>query len=333
MSHEVIIIGSGMIARRHLEALASLQGKAHASIVHGRNPEATAALAKEFDLPWTTNQEQALRSGDIAAICTPTGTHSELGDVCLRAGLHTLVEKPLEVQMQRAKVLLDATHTTGRLLGCVFQLRTLSSYHSLFSAITRGDLGNIELITLTIPWYRPQQYYDSARWRGTGSLDGGVLFNQGSHYLDIVLQVARLVGARRVCVQAAARTSSIHSVEVDTIATVILDFHPGPLAVFAATTMANPGRPVDLTVCGTQQSVQIVGDELRSDALRAIDGVLPQHAWAMQAHAAVYRDFVHAIDTGSRLMVTAEEAMSVVAVAEAAQKQCVTKEQQEVDIL
>jgi len=104
-----------------------------------------------------------------------------------KAGKHVMVEKPIEVTLERVDGIIRACRENKVSLGAIFPRRFQESSRMLKDAIERGRFGKITLADVSIKWHRTQEYYDKGGWRGTWKLDGGgALMNQGIHGIDMI---------------------------------------------------------------------------------------------------------------------------------------------------
>ena len=194
-------------------------------------------------MPCETSLEALLERPDVDAVClcTPSGQHVEQALAAARAGKHVLVEKPIALRLEDADAMIAACRDAGVRLGVALQRRTEPANRALHDAIRAGELGQLVLGTATVPYFRPQSYYDSAAWRGTWSLDGGgALMNQGIHLVDLLLWLmggdAEVVGASGGVVG--------HEIEVEDCVVAALRFSGGARGTIVATTAAAPGFPI-----------------------------------------------------------------------------------------
>jgi len=175
------IIGAGMIARFHAEALRQLE-RAELVAVFDSRPEAARKIAEEFPCRVYTDLDAFLAAPDVQAvtIATPSGTHGELAIAAARAGKHILCEKPLEITVEKVDAILRACAENKVLLAPVFQTRFDPEVQLIKSAVDAGRLGKIVLASLQMHWFREPSYYAGSAWRGTWAMDGGgALMNQG----------------------------------------------------------------------------------------------------------------------------------------------------------
>ncbi len=270
------IIGSGMVARYHATGIAQTPGAELAAVCVSR-PARSAAAAATFGAPVTHSLDEILARTDIDAIClcTPSGLHATQAIAALRAGKHVLVEKPMALTLADADAMITAAESAERHLAIALQRRTDPLFIGVQAALARGEYGQLTLGTVTVPYLRPQSYYDQAAWRGTWALDGGgAVMNQGIHLLDLLLWFLGPVAA----VQAIATTQA-RDIEVEDTLCATLRFACGALGSIVATTTAAPGFAHRVEIYGTHGGIQIAGEQVVYDSLApAPDSVSQQPA-------------------------------------------------------
>jgi predicted dehydrogenase len=187
MTLKFSIIGCGRIAERHAEhihRLGELVGVC--DIVEARARQ----LAARYEVTAFDNIEALLNHSreakvDVVAICTPNGLHAEHAIKALRAGFHVVCEKPMALTVADCRRMISAADTAGRKLFVVKQNRFNPPVAAVKKLIEENRLGRIFSIQLNCFWNRDASYYQDS-WRGTADLDGGTLFTQFSHYIDLV---------------------------------------------------------------------------------------------------------------------------------------------------
>ncbi|UCC61930.1 MAG: Gfo/Idh/MocA family oxidoreductase, partial [Anaerolineae bacterium] len=176
------ILGAGMVADYHRQAVeANAELGARLVAVGHYKPACFAEISARFGVPCVSQEELlADPAVDVVCICTPSGQHPAQAIAAAQAGKHVLVEKPMALSLTDADAMIQACARAGVGLGVVLQRRAEPLFRRVYDAIRAGDLGELTLGLVTMPYHRPQAYYDQADWRGTWSLDGGgVLMNQG----------------------------------------------------------------------------------------------------------------------------------------------------------
>jgi len=252
------ILGTGMVADYHRQAIAANAelGARLVAVGHYRE-DRFPEIGERFGVPCLSQADLLAHPGvDVVCICTPSGQHAEQAMAAAKAGKHILVEKPIATNLADADAMIAACEKAGVRLGVTLQRRALPLFQDIRRAIETGDLGELTLATVTMPYSRPQQYYDQADWRGTWALDGGgVLMNQGIHLVDLL--VWYLGDPVRVHAQAG---TFHHDIEVEDVLAATLSFAGGARATITATTSAAPGAPHRLELYGTRGYIQIEGE-------------------------------------------------------------------------
>src|SRR6266478_6819812 len=185
------IIGCGMIARFHAKALADIPGAKIVALADNELPRAKK-LADELGLGDNIYPDLppllARRDVDVVIVATPSGNHMEPAVAAANAGKHVVVEKPLEITLDRCDRVIDACDKNRVQLCTIFPSRFGDANRELKRAVVEGRFGRLTLGETTCKWWRAQSYYDEGGWKGTRALDGGgALMNQAIHNVDLLL--------------------------------------------------------------------------------------------------------------------------------------------------
>lgn len=304
------IIGGGNISETHARAAREIDG-VEITAIHGRNREKTMRLAQAYggtvydDLPAFL----AHKPMQIVLIGSPSGLHAEQGIAAARRGLHVLLEKPIDIKAERVDELIAECERAHVKLGVFFQDRVAPGIRKLKELVDAGKLGKPILLSGRVKWYRPPEYYSSARWRGTWALDGGgALMNQGVHTVDLLLWLMGDV------VRVSARaTTALNDIEVEDTVVATLEFANGAIGTLEAATSAYPGyrRRVELT--GSEGTIileqdRIVAADLRSPLADRFEPIAETSNPAatspivsdVSGHKRILEDFLRAIETDTK---------------------------------
>jgi predicted dehydrogenase len=309
----VAIVGCGIIGRNHADAIQLHPRLRVAALVDPVLP-ASQALAEHLaaPVPRFPTLAGALPDVDLVAICTPSGLHGDVAEEALAAGKHVLIEKPLEVSLPEARriaALAADAEQRGQVCSVVSQHRFDPAVTAVFESIVDGRLGRITSAVATVPWWRTQDYYDSAQWRGTWAFDGGgAVMNQGVHTVDLLVW---LLGQPEEVFARTARLAH-ERIEVEDVAVATIRFTSGALAVFHATTGAYPGLPVRLHLHGTLGSAVVEGDRL--SFFPSAGESPPADDSFVVGHLRQYADVVAAIEQGRATGVTVHDGLIALAV-------------------
>ncbi|MEV6846854.1 Gfo/Idh/MocA family oxidoreductase [Actinoplanes sp. NPDC051411] len=322
----VAVVGAGIIGRNHAAAILRIPSLRIVAVV---DPITTAATRLAATIPSepgcfaSLGEALAETKPQVVVICTPSGQHVEQALEALAAGAHVVIEKPLDVSVAQARPLVEAARSApGQVVSVISQHRFDPATVAVSSAIGAGRFGRLTSAVATVPWWRGQDYYDSAGWRGTLALDGGgALMNQGVHTLDLLLHFL----GRPVSVFAYTDRLAHTGIEVEDVLVAVLRFQSGALATLHATTAAFPGSGVRVQLHGSQGSAVVHDDQLESASF-AEPGELaeaeplgtpkPEDNFVV-GHLRQYADIVEAILTGRPPGVGVEDAFLALTVVEA----------------
>ena len=311
------VVGVGPASEPHVKSLVDLADRVDVRFVASRSPERAEAARCKIPFPVTTDIDAAIADPAVEAVIvlTPPRAHLDVCGACLAAGKHVLVEKPLEVSLERAEVLAAAARASGLRFGVVLQHRFRPGSLRLRTLLAEGALGRVEAASVTVPWWRPQAYYDEPG-RGTLARDGGgVLLTQAIHAIDLFRS---LVGVEAV-EAAQVATTGVHRMETEDYASALLRLRGGVPGTLTATTAMHPGLPERIEVIGTAGSASLVGGSLdvafldgRAERVVAEGGTgggANIMDFPNDAHRAVLADFLDAIEARRDPAVTADEAL------------------------
>ena len=252
------LIGPGTIAPSHAFAIDKTEATVLTAVC-GRRAEQAAELAGQYGAAHYTDIAAMVDAVDAISICTPSGAHLEPALGIITAGKHLLIEKPIEISLDRVDQIIAAAEAKGIVLAGVFQSRFAPISQKLKALVDGGLLGEIYAGSAYIKRYRSQSYYDSGGWRGTWELDGGgCLMNQGIHLIDLLLW---FVGEAEEVV--AMTETRGRTVEVETLGMGLVRFCNGARGVIEATTLAYPELPQYLEIFGARGTIAFSGDQLQ----------------------------------------------------------------------
>ena len=181
------VIGSGHIGKRHAEMIR-------------RNPESqlvamcdvkskTELGLSELEVPFFNSVDEFFKSGidfDVACVCSPNGLHSEHCLKALELKKHVVVEKPMALRVADCEKIIFKALQVSRQVFCVMQNRYSPPSAWIKEVIEKKLLGKIYLVQLNCYWNRDARYYTGKNWKGSADYDGGTLFTQFSHFIDIM---------------------------------------------------------------------------------------------------------------------------------------------------
>jgi predicted dehydrogenase len=181
------VVGCGHIGKRHAEM-----------IERDKNAELVALcdiLPKEklgieqYPVPFFHSIEALLEADadiDVINICTPNGYHAEYAVKVLQSNRHVVIEKPVALSTIDAEKIIHTALSKNRQAFCVMQNRYSPPSVWMKEMVDSGRLGAIYLVQINCYWNRDERYYKQGNWHGSIDLDGGTLFTQFSHFIDIM---------------------------------------------------------------------------------------------------------------------------------------------------
>jgi UDP-N-acetyl-2-amino-2-deoxyglucuronate dehydrogenase len=251
------LVGCGRIASRHFEALQKHAQRAELVAVCDNDPKALAAAtattgaAGYESLPRLLEQAPA----DVIILCTPSGLHSAQTIQAAASGRHVVTEKPMATRWSDGLEMVKACDAAGVRLFVVKQNRRNATLQMLKRAVERKRFGRIFMVTINVFWTRPQEYFASARWRGTWEFDGGALMNQASHYVDLVDWLVGPVESVQAYTATLAR-----DIQVEDTATVGIRWRSGALGSINVTMLTYPKNlEGSITILGERGTARVGG--------------------------------------------------------------------------
>jgi UDP-N-acetyl-2-amino-2-deoxyglucuronate dehydrogenase len=316
------VVGLGTISGLHMDAIERAKG-ARLAVVCDVNEDRARAVAAERGCAHATSHRHLLERDDVQVvdITTWSGLHAAIGIECARAGRHVLVTKPIDVRLEVIDELIATCDTMGVRVAAIHQSRSFDAYRRVKEAIDLGRIGRPLMGNAYCKWFRSQEYYDSARWRGTFELDGGgCLMNQGIHYIDALLWFMGDVETVAAHIGTLSR-----DIEVEDCATATLRFRSGALGSIQGATCIHAGTPARVEVHGEHGNLAVEGDEIalwqiegeetfrqRIEDLAGADDPASGFAHALDAHVEQIGDLVAAIHEGREPTLSGREARRAV---------------------
>ncbi len=319
------IVGCGRIGHRHAEHIINNGNLIALCDINEKNAR---DLSLEFGGRHYISLAQMLLSEpdlDVVSICTPNGLHAEHAIECLNAGKHVLCEKPLAISSSDARRMIEAANNAGMKLFVVKQNRYNPPVEAVKKLLDSDGLGKIFSFQLNCFWNRPNEYYNDT-WRGTKQLDGGTLFTQFSHFIDLLYW---LLGDVK---EVKAFTENFHhpTIEIEDSGVAIIEMLNGAIGTMNYTVNCHlQNMEGSLSVFGEKGTVKIGGQYLNeleyqniaSGNLENIPKGNPANAYgfyqgSMSNHDKVYANLVRAIKENDTDFASAYEGMKTVEIIE-----------------
>ena len=251
------LVGCGRIAKNHFASLKQHAERAELVGVCDIVPEILASASKETGAKPYVSLTSMLSdtNADIIVLTTPSGLHPEQAIEVAASGRHVMTEKPMATRWQDGLRMVKACDDANVRLFVVKQNRRNATLQLLKRAVEQGRFGRIYMVNLNVFWTRPQEYYDSAAWRGTWEFDGGAFMNQASHYVDLL---DWLIGPIE-SVQAYTGTLARH-IEVEDSGVISVKWRSGALGSMNVTMLTYPKNlEGSITIIGEKGTVRVGG--------------------------------------------------------------------------
>lgn len=264
---------------------------------------------------------------DVAIIATESGYHEEIGLFFLENGINVIIEKPIAMSISGAQRLVDKAKEKNLKLAACHQNRFNYPIQSLKKAILENKLGDIYTGTARILWYRDDNYYNQASWRGTWELDGGTFMNQCIHNIDLLNW---MMNSEIDTVYSLANTFS-RKIEGEDYGVILIKYKNGKIGTVEGSVITYPKNLEEtLTIVGSKGTVVIGGtavnkvDTWRVDGdseeeMKKIDCGDPNSVYGY-GHEALYKDFIEAIEENRKPLVDGEAGLLAVKIILAAYK-------------
>jgi predicted dehydrogenase len=322
----IAIIGCGRIAQRHAEHISRL---ASLKSVCDTNEERLKEVSSEFNCTAYTSIDELLKnekSLDLVSVCSPNGLHAEHSIAALNAGINVLCEKPMAISVKDCERMIAAAEKAGKQLIVVKQNRFNAPVAELKKVIDEGKLGKIINVQLNCFWNRNNKYYDSSDWKGKKKLDGGTLFTQFSHFIDLLYWMVGDVEK----VHAIAENYMHPNIEFEDTGVIALKFSNGAIGSINYTVNSfQKNMEGSITVFGERGTVKVGGQYLNTLEYQKIENyemhcspeVRPANDYgyyqgSMSNHDKVYENVIEVLTNGGSPAASAFEGLKTVEIIE-----------------
>jgi UDP-N-acetyl-2-amino-2-deoxyglucuronate dehydrogenase len=253
----IALVGCGRIANNHFDAIQNHADSVELVDVCDINSAALAQAVSRTNANGHNNLTDLLKSttADLVVLTTPSGLHPEQTIQVAAAGLHVMTEKPMATRWHDGVRMVKACDEAGVRLFVVKQNRRNATLQMLKKAIQQNRFGKVYSVALNVFWTRPQEYYDSANWRGTWEFDGGAFMNQASHYIDLLHWLIGPVESVMAYTATLAR-----NIEVEDSGVAAIRWRSGAMGTLNVTMLTYPrNMEGSITVLGEKGTVRIGG--------------------------------------------------------------------------
>jgi len=263
------IIGCGRIAQRHAE---HIKNNGELLAVCDVVPEKANELAAKYNAKAYYNVDDLLANEkhiDVVAICSPNGLHAEHSIKALNAKFHVLCEKPMAINVADCGEMIKAAERNNKRLFAIKQNRFNPPVAAIKEVIESGKLGKIYSVQLSCFWNRNFDYYNNS-WKGTNDLDGGTLYTQFSHFIDLLYW---LIGDVKYAQAFTGNYAHKNIIEFEDTGAVIIQFYNGAIGTINYT-VNSYGKNMEgsFTIFAEKGTVKIGGQYLNELEYQNIEG-------------------------------------------------------------
>jgi predicted dehydrogenase len=316
------IVGCGRIGARHA---GHIKNNGNLVAVCDTVADRVSALAEEYGANAYTSIDDMLQNEpgiDLVAICSPNGLHAEHSIKSLKAGFHVLCEKPMAISVHDCGEMIKTAEDSNRRLMIVKQNRFNPPVEAAKKLLREGSLGKVLSLQLNCFWNRNEDYYKDS-WKGTLDMDGGTLYTQFSHFIDLLYW---MIGDIRDVEAYGGNFNHQNVTEFDDNGVIILKFYNGAIGTISYS-VNSYGKNMEgsLTIFGTKGTIKIGGQYLNELEYQNIEGVkienLPmgniannygQYQGSMSNHDKVYENVVEVLTQGGVIATNGFEGLKTV---------------------
>ena len=320
------IIGFGNIGRRHAEHILH---NADSTLVAVCDTKVSVADRVPEGVPFYTALDTMLQQGDIdvLCVCTPNYLHEQHTIAGLQAGLHTVVEKPMALSVAECDRMIAAAEEAGKTIFAVKQNRYNPPVQEVKKLMAESKLGKVYMTQVNCFWNRGDAYYSESDWRGKKLKDGGCLFTQFSHFVDILYYLNGTIQQAEGLIHNYAHQ---HNTEVEDAGSFVMRSANDAIVNFNFTTCAyQKNMEGSITLFAEKGTVKIGGQYLNTIEYQQLEGAaLPEinisaknndyglYQGSMSNHDKMIQNVVDVLNNGQPIMTTAEEGREVVRIIE-----------------
>lgn len=322
--YRVGIIGCGRIASVYKAALHKLKDTVQVCYCVDKQLDRALDFASVFEECGYSNSAADLLQQplDVVHVLTPHYLHKEHVIACLHAGFHVLTEKPIAIELQDGREMIETARKCGKQLGVIFQNRYITGIQEAKRLIVDGKLGVLKGAWSQLNWWRPASYY-ACDWKGTWEKEGGgVVIDQAIHSLDLVRY---LMGMPVSTVRANIDRRILTQIEVEDVADAAITFENGAVYSFFACNYYTHNSPIRVEISGEKGTILLTGDSvsirLEGDPERTIpmkqSSELHGESYWGVCHELQLREFYSALEKGKPVPTDPEDALQTLELVQA----------------
>ena len=325
------VVGFGRIGQRHAKIVNEFESTELISVTDTDPEKFKNISALELDVPSFQSIDEFLDEdngkSDVVTIATPNGFHADYAVQCLHAGYHVLVEKPMALSVEDSKKIIAAEKESGKLVFVVKQNRYSPPSEWLKTIVSEKIIGDVLMVQTNCYWNRDGRYYSTSAWRGTRDQDGGALFTQFSHFVDIMFWVFGDIKEPKAIVK---NFTHPNLRDFDDSGFAQFEFENGGIgSINYSTSCWDKNMESSITVVGTKGSVKVGGQYMNEIEYCHIEDYempeLPEtnppndygpYKGSAANHHYVFENIVEVLNGHKPITATSEDGMKVVSIIE-----------------
>lgn len=253
------VLGCGHIGKRHAEMIRRNDDAELVAMID-INESLKSDIETQFQVPFFNSFDTFLAAGlqtEVMNIATPNGWHAPQAMSALQNGMHVVIEKPMGLTKAACEDVIYTALQQSRQVFCVMQNRYSPPSAWLKSIVEEGVLGKIYMVQINCYWNRDDRYYKKGGWKGTREMDGGTLFTQFSHFIDIMYW---LFGDIKNIQSSFRDFSHAHNTDFEDSGFVSFEFVNGGLGCFNySTSVWDKNLESSLTIVAENGTVKVGG--------------------------------------------------------------------------
>lgn len=320
------IVGFGNIGRRHAT---QIMQNPHATLVSVCDTDPAVRDHIPDGVKFYDDLQEMLDNlnADVLCVCTPNYLHEPHTIAGLNAGMHTVVEKPMALSVAECSRMIAAGEKNRKIIFAVKQNRYNPPVQEVKKLVSAGSLGRIYMIQVNCFWNRGDSYYAGSGWRGNKNKDGGCLFTQFSHFIDILYYLNGTITHAEGMIHNYAHK---HNTEVEDTGSFVMKASNGAIINFSFTTCSyNRNMEGSITIFAEKGTVKIGGQYLNTIEYQQLEGMeLPPinitaksndyglYQGSMSNHDKVIQNVTDVLLHNHPVMTSAEEGREVVRIIE-----------------
>lgn len=326
MKFNFLLIGCGRIGERHAEHICNF---GNLVAVCDTDQNKAKIFSEKFDCKYYTSIDEMLlieKDADVLSVCTPNGLHAEHSIAALNSGINVLCEKPVALSTYDCGRMISAAEKNNKRIFAIKQNRFNPPVEVVKKLIDENKLGKIFSIQLSCFWNRNEDYYKNS-WKGTEKLDGGTLFTQFSHFIDLMYW---LIGDITNIEAYGKNFNHNGIIEFEDTGVAIVEFVNGAIGTINYTVNSyNKNMEGSLTIFGSKGTVKIGGQYLNELEYQNLeDGKIENipegnkpnnygnYVGSMSNHDLVYKNLIDVLENNASISTNIFEALKTVEIIE-----------------